>query len=211
MFRANSLTTTWLTRPLQYTDSIIYVENVSKLTNTLVQIDTVPALVDGIATIGLDADKRTIAQVTVTNGNTTLPSSDYYIAIVDTAPVLKITAGVTEGDTVTITLLLGNILYLAGEQIRFTTVDFDNNTITGLQRGANGTGTRNFIPVYQKVYSALSQDRLSDTYYNQTWNSYVYNTVLGDPLQISDTFSANFLNQCLMRRPLQCAPGHPIR
>jgi hypothetical protein len=195
VFRANSLTTTWLTRPLQYTDSIIYVEDVSKLTNTLVQIDTVPALVDGIATIGLDADKRTIAQVTITNGGTTIPSSDYYIAIVDTAPVLKITAGVAEGDILTITIILGNILYLAGEQIRFTTVDFDNNTITGLQRGANGTGTRSFIPAYQKVYSALSQDRLSDTYYNQTWNSYVYNTVLGDPLQISDTFSANFLNQ----------------
>jgi len=195
VFRANSLTTTWLTRTLQYTDSIIYVEDVSKLTNTIVQIDTVPALVNGIATIGLEADKRTIAQVIVKNGNITLSSSDYNIDIVDTAPVLKITSGVAEGDTVTITLILGNIIYLAGEQIRFTTIDFDTNTITGLQRGANGTGTRSFIPVYQKVYSALSQDRLPDTYYNQTWNSYVYNTVLGDPLQISNTFSANFLNQ----------------
>jgi hypothetical protein len=194
VYRANSLTTTWLTRPLQYTDSIIYVEDVSKLTNTLVQIDTVPALVNNVATIGLDADKRTIAQVIVKNGNTTLPSSDYYITVVDTAPVLKITSGVAEGDTITITLILGNIIYLAGEQIRFTTIDFDNNTITGLQRGANGTGERDFIPVYQKVYSALSQDRLSETYYNQTWNSYVYNPVLGDPLQISNTYGANFLN-----------------
>jgi len=194
VYRANSLTTTWLTRLLQYTDSIIYVEDVSKLTNTVVQIDTVPALVDGIATIGLDADKRTIAQVTVTNGAITLSSSDYYIAIVDTAPVLKITAGVTEDDIITITLILGNVLYLAGEQIRFTSVDFDNNTITGLQRGAGGTGVQSVIPVYQKVYSALSQDRLSDQYYNQTWNSYVYNTVLGDPLQISNTYAANFLN-----------------
>ena len=194
VYRANSLTTTWLTRSLQYTDSVIYVEDVSKLTYTIVQIDTVPALVNGIATIGLDADKRTIAQVIVKNGNTTLPSSDYYIAIVDTAPVLKITSGVAQGDTVTITLILGNLLYLAGEQIRFSTVDFDTNTITGLQRGANGTGTRDFIPIYQKVYSALSQDRLPDTYYNQPWNSYVYNTVLGDPLQISNTYGANFLN-----------------
>jgi hypothetical protein len=194
VYRANSLTTTWLTRPLQYTDSIIYVEDVSKLTNTIVQIDTVPALVNGIATIGLDADKRTIAQVTVTNGNTILSSSNYYVDIVDTAPVLKITSGVAEGDTVTITLILGNVIYLAGEQIRFTSVDTDNNTITGLQRGANGTGTRSFIPVYQKVYSALSQDQLSNQYYNQTWNSYVYNTVLGDPLQISNTYAANFLN-----------------
>jgi hypothetical protein len=194
VFRANSLTTTWLTRPLQYTDSIIYVEDVSKLTNTVVQIDTVPALINGVATIGLDADKRTIAQVIVKNGNTTLPSSAYSIGIFDTAPVLNITSGVVQGDTVTITLILGNIIYLAGEQIRFTNIDFDNNTITGLQRGANGTGERDFIPAYQKVYSALSQDRLSDTYYNQTWNSYVYNPILGDPLQISNTYPANFLN-----------------
>lgn len=194
VYRANSLTTTWLTQPLEYTDSVIYVEDVSKLTSTLVQNETVPVLVDGVATIGLEADKRTIAQVIVKNGNVTLSPSDYYIAIVNTAPVLKITAGVTAGDSITITLILGNLLYIAGEQIRFTTVDFDNNTITGLQRGANGTGERDYIPAYDKVYSALSQDKLPDVSYNQTWNSYVYNTVLGDPLQISNTFSANFLN-----------------
>jgi len=195
VYRANSLTTTWLTQPLEYTDSIIYVEDVSKITNTLVQIDTVPTLVDGVATIGLEADKRTIAQVIVKNGDTTLPSSSYSVGIVDIAPVLNITSGVTAGDTITITLILGNVLYVAGEQIRFTTVDFDANTITGLQRGANGTGERSFIPAYQKVYSVLSQDKLPDADYNQTWNSYVYNPVLGDPLQISNTFSANFLNQ----------------
>ena len=68
------------------------------------------------------------------------------------------------------------------------------NAISGLQRGAAGTGTRDLIPVYQKVYSALSQDRLSDIYYNQTWNSYVYNPTLGDPLTVSNTYAANFLN-----------------
>ena len=30
--------------------------------------------------------------------------------------------------------------------------------------------------------------------YNLTWNSYVYNPVLGDPLQISETTAAYFLN-----------------
>jgi len=193
VYRANSLSTTWLTQPLQYTDSTIYVEDVSKLTSTLVQNETVPALVDGVATIGLEADKRTIAQVIVKKGNTTLPSNSYSVGIIDTAPVLNITSGVTAGDNITITLILGNLLYVAGEQIRFTTVDFDTNTITGLQRGANGTGTRDFIPVYQKVFSALSQDKLPDADYNQTWNSNVYNSILGDPLQISNTFSANFL------------------
>ena len=29
--------------------------------------------------------------------------------------------------------------------------------------------------------------------YSDTWNSYVYNTIDGDPLQISQTSGANFL------------------
>jgi hypothetical protein len=89
---------------------------------------------------------------------------------------------------------LGNLIYVAGEQIKFTTVDFVNNTLTGLQRGTNGTGERNFIPAYDKVYGILSTNQLPNTDYYLTWNSYVYNPILGDPLQISDTASANFLN-----------------
>ena len=95
---------------------------------------------------------------------------------------------------VTITVILGNLIYVAGEQIKFTTVDFVNNTLTGLQRGTNGTGERNFIPAYDKVYGILSTNQLPNADYYLTWNSYVYNPILGDPLQISDTASANFLN-----------------
>jgi len=196
VYRATSLSTTWLTQPLLYTDSTIYVEDVSKITTNVVQNEVTPALVNNVYTIGLDADKRIISQVIVVNNttSTTLPNSAYSVQIVDTAPVLEITSGVSVGQSLTITVILGNLIYVAGEQIKFTTIDFVNNTLTGLQRGTNGTGERFYIPAYEKVYGILSTNQLPAVNYNLTWNSYNYNPILGDPLQISDTVAANFLN-----------------
>jgi hypothetical protein len=69
------------------------------------------------------------------------------------------------------------------------------NALYNLQRGANGTGEQVIIPKYSEVYSYLSNNRMTNIQYNQTWNSYTFNTTLGDPLQISTTASAIFLNQ----------------
>jgi hypothetical protein len=196
VYRATALSTTWLTQPLSYTDSIIYVEDVTKITTNVVQNEVTPALANGVYSIGLDADKRIISQVIVVNNttSTTLPSSAYSVQIVDTAPILEITSGVSVGQSLTITVILGNLIYVAGEQIKFTTVDFATNTLTGLQRGTNGTGERFYIPAYEKVYGILSTNQLPQLNYYLTWNSYNYNPTLGDPLQISDTVAANFLN-----------------
>jgi hypothetical protein len=196
VYRATSLSTTWLTQPLLYTDTTIYVEDVTKITTNVVQNEVTPALANGVYTIGLDADKRIISQIIVVNNatSTTLPSSAYSVQIVDTAPVLEITSGVLVGQSLTITVILGNLIYVAGEQIKFTSVDFDNNALTGLQRGTNGTGERFYISAYEKVYGILSTNQLPAVNYNLTWNSYNYNPILGDPLQISDTVAANFLN-----------------
>jgi hypothetical protein len=317
VYRATSLSTTWLTQPLSYTDSIIYVEDVTKITTNVVQNEVTPALANGVYTIGLDADKRIISQVIVVNNSTptptTLPSSAYSVQIVDTAPVLLITSGVEEYDALTITVILGNLIYVAGEQIKFTTINpvipvrsfiigqqytvetlgttnftligapssavvtggisgttltvtavssgsltigtyitgsgitlgtyitdlgtgsggigtytvsnlqtvssttitgqpligtsftatgigagtgtaIAVNAINGLQRGTNGTGERFYIPVYEKVYGILSTNQLPQLNYYLTWNSYNFNPTLGDPLQISDTVAANFLN-----------------
>jgi hypothetical protein len=198
VYRATVLSTTWLTRPLSYTDDTIYVEDVTKITTEVVQNETVPAAVGGVYTIGLDADKRIISQVIVVNNSTstptTLPSSAYSVQIINTAPVVEITSGVTVGESLTITVILGNLIYVDGEQIKFTTVNFNENSLSGLQRGTNGTGERYYIPQYTKVYGILSTNRLPQVNYNLTWNSYVYNPVLGDPLQISNTPAATFLN-----------------
>jgi hypothetical protein len=124
-----------------------------------------------------------------------ISSDNYEVVIVSLAPVLRITPGVyiTTGDNLTITMIEGRYVYVNGEQIKFTQVDEANNTLSGLTRGANGTGEQTFIPKYSEVYSLLASNQMSEVYYNETWNSYVYNTVLGDPLQISITSPAEFL------------------
>ena len=196
-YRANTQTRTWLVAPLSNTDTIIYVDDVTKLTDVVTQVETVPAVEDGYFYIGLEADKRIISSVTVYNNTTsqTISSSNYEIVIENLSPVLKITAGayITAGNSLTITVLEGNLLYVNGEQIKFSSVDLANNAVTGLQRGTNGTGEQTFIPLYSEVFSILSNNQMSSVDYSDTWNSAVYNTVEGDPLQISTTESAIFL------------------
>jgi hypothetical protein len=195
VYRANTETRTWLTSDLFNTDQTIYVNDVTRLTNQIVQNVNSPAAIDGVTTIGLTADKRIICQVIIYNNttNTTLSSSAYSVVIENIAPVLKITSGVSTGDSLTITTIEGNVIYVNGEQIRFSSVDFTQNSLSNLQRGANGTGVRTFIPKYSEVYGILSENRLVQADYFETWNSYIYNTIEGDPLQISLTNGANFL------------------
>ena len=153
---------------------------------------------NNIYTIGLTADKDTVTGVTVYNNTTSaFISSDFIsIAIENLAPKLKITDGsyITAGDSLTITSYEGNLLYVNGEQIGFTTIDFTTNSVGGLQRGMNGTAIQSSIPTYTEVVGLLANNKLSNVYYNQTWNSYNFNSVLGDPLQISTTVPAQFLH-----------------
>ena len=196
VYRANTDTRTWLVEPLYYTNETIYVSDVTRITDTLVQNVVAPAAVNGIISIGLDADKNTISQVIVYNTTTSsyVNSNNYDIVIIDLAPILQIMDEVTAGDSLVITTIEGNLLYINGEQIRFSTVDLINNTITGLQRGTNGTGILDYIPKYSEVFGILSNNLLSSANYNLTWNSNVYNVTDGDPLQISETNAAYFLN-----------------
>jgi len=196
VYRANTQTRTWLVEPLYNIHDTIYVNDVTRLTDTVIQNVTAPAPVDGIYSIGLTADKNLISNITVFNVSTnSIISSDYYYILVENlSPILKITSGVTTGNSLLITVLEGNTLFINGEQIKFTTVDIDLNSITGLQRGANGTGEQVYIPQYTEVFGLLSSNRMTNILYNQTWNSYDYNETLGDPLQISNTQAAVFLN-----------------
>ena len=201
IFRANSLTRTWLTYGLQDIDDVIYVEDVSRVTESIVQEVTAPAVVDDTMSIGLNGDKGSISQVIVYNNSTslTIDPADYTIVVENVAPVLvidiaTISPAIVPGDDLTITVILGNLIYINGEQIRYTTVNFDENTLSGLQRGANGTGKLTYIPKYATVYSVLPSNMLPDIYNGFSWNSFNYNLVDGDPLQISTTYPANFLN-----------------
>ncbi len=199
-YRANTMTRTWLTAPLLSTDTTMYVYDATRLTNTHVQTETVPADIDGNYYVGLTEDKSIITQISVENLTTgqSVPAIYYSVVLQDTAPVLKITNGVSEGDNLVITVIVGNIVYINGEQIRFGAVNLENNTLTGLQRGVNGTGVNLLIPEYTEIYGILSENRMSEVEYNSTWNSAVpaeFNVSAVTPLQISDTAGAIFLNQ----------------
>ena len=197
VYRANSLTKTWLTQPIYDLSTTIYVNDATTVTDTVVYDKTVPIAVDGYYYIGIPVDKNTLASVTVFDNTTgqLIDSSNYAVVIVDTAPNIQITPGpyINQGDSLTITAIDGNLIYINGEMIRFSSVDFTNNSLSGLQRGVNGTGMHFYVPVYSQVFGLLSSNMLPGAYYNKTWNSYTFNTVLGDPLQISTTTPAQFL------------------
>lgn len=197
VYRANTQTRSWLTQPLYDADDTIYVYDVTRLTDVITQNSTVPAAIDGIYTIGINADKRSISNITIYNNTTGqyISDSNFELSIENVAPVVKITAGayISAGNSLTITILQGNLIYINGEQIKFSSVDLVNNTITGLQRGANSTGEQTYIPEYTEVYGIISTNQLPLADYVKTWNSNTYDTELGDPLQISTTESAIFL------------------
>jgi hypothetical protein len=198
VFRENTRNRTWLANQLLYTDSEIVVNNAEYITDVITQTSTVPALgLDGLYTIGLTADKNTILSITVYNNTTsaTINSSNYVLSFVGNQPVIEINPGayINVGNSLTITVIVGGLIYINGEQIRFTDVDFATNTLSGLTRGVNGTGVQLNIPQYSVVYSLIYTNQLSQINYNQTWNSNQYNSTLGDPLQISNTEASIFL------------------
>ena len=191
VYRANALTRTWLVHPLSYTDSVIKLNDVTRVTDTVIQNVTTPATY----TIGLTSNKNAICHLVIYNNTThsLVDPANYRISTLDTAPVVVITGGVSVGNSLTITSVEGRLLYINGEQIGFNECDLVANTVTGLTRGANGTGEQTYIPLYSEVFGVTPNNRMTDVVYSETWNSYIYNTVDGDPLQISQTVGANFL------------------
>lgn len=201
VYRANNQTRTWLTKSLYNTEDIIYVHDVSRVTNVKTQNAVTPTSIDGVFSIGLLADKDIITNVKVYNTNPSrlgyIDSSNYEVVVESLSPVLKITDGnyIDSADVLVITVLEGNLIYINGEQIKFKLVDTANNTLSGLQRGSNTTGYAPIHEKYSEVFSVLSDNRITDVQYGLTWNSNTYNSTLGDPLQISTTATGMFLNQ----------------
>lgn len=198
VYNCNANTRTWLTQQLNQLDDEIHVFDATRVTDTVTQSVVTPSISSGYYYIGLDVDKRLLSSVSIRNITTgeDISSSNYEIVLTDIAPQVKITAGswISQGDTLMIVSLEGNTIFINGEQIKFAQIDITNNVLSGLERGANGTAIQTVIPEYVDVFGMLSSNMLPSVYYDQTWNSYVYNTEKGDPLQISQTVPATFLN-----------------
>jgi len=198
VYRANTQTRTWLIQPLKYSDDMIYFNDISRITDTIVQDVTCPAEVDGKYNIGLTSNKNVICHMVVYNNTTSVEVSqaNFKIIIVDTAPILQISAQVAENDSLTVTSIEGRLVWMDnGELIGFGECDLATNTVSKLTRGAGGTGVQPYTPIYSQGYGLTPKNRMTDILYASTWNPIpgVYNTTEGDPLQIADTDGANFL------------------
>jgi hypothetical protein len=88
-----------------------------------------------------------------------------------------------------VTVAVGNRAIIQSEEIMFTSIDLDSNTITGLRRGLNNTITNSVFNQYSTVQSMLDRDLMSQEDYNVNWyDEYA-------PLQLNTTPQALFLQQ----------------
>jgi hypothetical protein len=198
VYRANSQTRTFLRHALNDIDNEIYLDDLSKVTHNDSRMYMVMAPMDEGFEFGLYANKEVICGILVYNEtkNIEIPKTQFEIHVEALSPILIIQNNsnyIEEGDEIMITVIEGRDLFINGEFIKFYSCDPDTNSVGNLQRGANGTGMQLSIPKYTEVYGILPENRLLESDYNETWNSYTYNTVLGDPLSISTTQAAEFL------------------
>jgi hypothetical protein len=114
------------------------------------------------------------------------------LSIKNSRPIFYISSGAEEGDNLEVSLRLGNTINIDGEIITFKKVNTETNVISGITRGVNGSGARKMHVEFSTVYGVKLTNTLFNYYYDRTWNSEEY-TLDGDPLQISDSFPANFL------------------
>ena len=161
------------------TTTAIVVDDATKITTQIIQNSSAPASINGYKKIGLTADKNLITSITVYNNTSprtgAISSTNYSIVVEGLVPILKIKDGsyISTGDSLTITILEGNTIFVNGEQIEFNAIDISTNSLTGLTRGTNGTSALPFIAGYSEVYGLLNSNKLDPEEYNNTWNSYV--------------------------------------
>lgn len=195
VYRTNLEDGSWLTQEFFSTDSEMHFFNVSNLVNTLVTSGNV-ITEDGVVFTYVQCTLSQVKQVFVYNETTIteLPESDFGIRLLNGKPAVVFTSGVSVGDSVKVTLIVGNTLEINGERIRFEFIDVVNNTISGLTRGVDGTRAADGHAQYSMGYGINDARRLPDSYYAVTWNSQNV-TTKGDPLQISTTAAALFLQK----------------
>jgi hypothetical protein len=200
VYQAGSATRTWTVENLYELQDDIFVDDISRITNTVVETKTTPVSTDGYRQIALNANKNDLLNVTVYNNNPArlgfISEQNYQIVVESLVPQLRIADGsyISTGDVLTITSIEGKFVLINGEIMTIYAVDVDTNMIS-VYRGSNGTGISAFVPKYTEVYGLLSDNRMSDINYNDTWNKIpgIYNTADGDPLQIAEGQAANFL------------------
>lgn len=194
VYRANSGTSTWLTEDFLSTDDMIHVKDASKLVSEL-HISGIITTLNDLLQVRVQCQIETVKEITVYNVTslTTLDKDSYALTNINAIPTVSFSKQVNDGDEVQITLRLGNIVLIDSERISFKVVDYQNNTVSQLTRGLQGTGEVSIHTKYAVVNSIIPTNQLPNFYYNKTWNSATYSAEQGDPLQLSNTDAVNFL------------------
>jgi hypothetical protein len=123
-----------------------------------------------------------------------LAKTSYYLNTVNSTTEVIFTAGVEANDELEFTLRFGDTVIINGEKITFRGIDIEENTITNIVRGVEGTAVLPVHDIYSDVLSLSTKDILDPFYYDKVWNSDDY-SANGDPLQISNSVPANFLKR----------------
>jgi hypothetical protein len=195
VYRTNLEDGSWLTQEFFSTDDEMHFFSVSNLVDTIVTTGNITEEAGELFTY-VQCTLSQVKQVLVYNENTIteLASTEFGIRLLNGKPAVVFISGVSAGDSVRVTLVVGNTVEINGERIRFAHIDIANNTISGLTRGVDGTRAAAGHAQYSMGYGINDGRRLSDSEYTLTWNSEDY-TTKGDPLQISTTNAALFLQK----------------
>jgi hypothetical protein len=194
VYRSNGANRTWLVKPLQFLDNTIYVDDVSALIDMATLNSEVIEIDTDVLGVWLDYDIAAIKQVSVFNVTSlsALSSSDHILLSKNSRIYVKFKNGVDVGDQVTVSIRLGDTIYVGSEKVRFKSVNYQNNTILGITRGIDGTGTKRVHDTYVTVSGLTPRNILPTYYYDKSWNSENFRGN-GDLLQISDFYPARFL------------------
>lgn len=195
VYRTNPEDRTWLVQSFGDTDQIMYVNDVSDLVEVVTLTNT-PSLftANNLAGFVVDFALSTVTYMTAFNITRGRPidTSTIQVAQFAAGQGLAFTHGVADTDLVEITLYIGNVIETNGERMQFTTLDPVANTISGITRTIQTT-VSTVHSQYDFVYGLSNARKLDSSYYSVLWNSSNY-TQLGDPMQISQTGAAEFLN-----------------
>jgi len=193
VYRINSNDGSWLTQDFNFSDTTMHFYNVRSLVD-VISTDLVVLQDYGITFSYIQCDINEVKGISVYNKDTmtTLAETQFGITLFNGKPAVIFSSGAASGDNVTITITIGNIVEINGERIKFDEIDIENNTITKLTRGVQGTSAANLHEKYSTGYGINPARQLTTVEYTSIWNSAEI-TDRGDPLQISTTDTAVFL------------------
>lgn len=197
VYRTNQYTRTWLTETTISTgriDDVLHVADARRLVDVIEEVHT-PDADDTFRVMVGSANKVTglkivdSASKVITDYTIDAPVIAGTDQIFSNNQSLLITINESYTGSVTVTVAIGNLIYVQGEFVGFTSIDLDNNTVTGLQRAQQGTITNAVFDQYSTVQSVLAQDMMRPEWYDSTW--YDQNA----PLQLNTSTPALFLQQ----------------